>query len=197
MSRAVSDLLSILDLEPLEVNLFRGQSPKSGWQRVFGGQVIGQALVAATRTVDGRPPHSLHCYFMLPGDPRIPIIYEVERIRDGKSFATRRVMARQHGRPTPGSPGARTLGSVPIRQRVAAALGIARWRAATPASRQRRTMRSGRPAASEASCSRRPTVSESTATSATIAAFVDGLSDGYDTLLGPGGVDRMVSVSWP
>ena len=83
MSRAVSDLLSILDLEPLEVNLFRGQSPKSGWQRVFGGQVIGQALVAATRTVDGRPPHSLHCYFMLPGDPRIPIIYEVERIRDG------------------------------------------------------------------------------------------------------------------
>jgi acyl-CoA thioesterase II len=97
MSRAVTDLLSILDLEQLEVNLFRGQSPKSGWQRVFGGQVIGQALVAATRTVDGRPPHSLHCYFMLPGDPKIPIIYEVERIRDGKSFSTRRVLAIQHG----------------------------------------------------------------------------------------------------
>jgi acyl-CoA thioesterase-2 len=64
---------------------------------VFGGQVIGQALVAATRTVEGRPPHSLHCYFMLPGDPKIPIIYEVERIRDGKSFSTRRVLAIQHG----------------------------------------------------------------------------------------------------
>ena len=97
MSRAVSDLLAILDLEQLEVNLFRGQSPKSGWQRVFGGQVIGQALVAATRTVDGRHPHSLHCYFMLPGDPKVPIIYEVDRIRDGKSFTTRRVLAIQHG----------------------------------------------------------------------------------------------------
>ncbi|QRM29661.1 acyl-CoA thioesterase II [Microvirga sp. VF16] len=97
MSRAVTDLLSILDLEQLEVNLFRGQSPKSGWQRVFGGQVIGQALVAATRTVDGRHPHSLHCYFMLPGDPKVPIIYEVDRIRDGKSFTTRRVLAIQHG----------------------------------------------------------------------------------------------------
>src|SRR6187551_72985 len=97
MSRAVSELLAILDLEQLEVNLFRGQSPKSGWQRVFGGQVIGQALVAATRTVDGREPHSLHAYFVLPGDPKVPIIYEVERIRDGRSFATRRVKAIQHG----------------------------------------------------------------------------------------------------
>ena len=97
MSRAVADLLAILDLEQLEVNLFRGQSPKSGWQRVFGGQVIGQALVAATRTVDGRHPHSLHGYFMLPGDPKVPIIYEVDRIRDGKSFTTRRVVAIQHG----------------------------------------------------------------------------------------------------
>lgn len=97
MSRAVTDLLAILNLEQLEVNLFRGQSPKSGWQRVFGGQVIGQSLVAATRTVDGRHPHSLHCYFMLPGDPKVPIIYEVERIRDGRSFATRRVVATQHG----------------------------------------------------------------------------------------------------
>jgi acyl-CoA thioesterase-2 len=97
MSQAVADLLSILDLEPLEQNLFRGQSPKSGWQRVFGGQVVGQALVAASRTVEGRHPHSLHCYFMLPGDPKVPIIYEVDRIRDGRSFTTRRVVAIQHG----------------------------------------------------------------------------------------------------
>jgi acyl-CoA thioesterase II len=97
MSRAVADLLTILDLEPLERNLFRGQSPKSGWQRVFGGQVIGQALVAASRTVEGRNPHSLHGYFMLPGDPKVPIIYEVDRIRDGRSFTTRRVVAIQHG----------------------------------------------------------------------------------------------------
>ena len=97
MSSAVADLLSLLDLEPLEVNLFRGRSPKTGWQRVFGGQVIGQALVAALRTVDNRPPHSMHAYFILPGDPKVPIIYEVDRIRDGKSFTTRRVVAIQHG----------------------------------------------------------------------------------------------------
>ena len=97
MSSAVQDLLAMLDLEPLEVNLFRGRSPQVGWQRVFGGQVIGQALVAATRTVDGRPPHSLHAYFLLAGDPKVPIIYEVDRIRDGKSFTTRRVVAIQHG----------------------------------------------------------------------------------------------------
>jgi acyl-CoA thioesterase-2 len=101
MTPAVQDLLSILDLEPLEVNLFRGRSPQVGWQRVFGGQVIGQALVAACRTVDDietRPPHSLHGYFMLGGDPAVPIIYEVDRIRDGRSFTTRRVVAIQHGR---------------------------------------------------------------------------------------------------
>ena len=97
MSAAVERLLKILDLEQLEVNLFRGESPKEGWQRVFGGQVIGQALVAACRTVEGRAPHSLHGYFVLPGDPKAPIIYEVERIRDGKSFSTRRVKAIQHG----------------------------------------------------------------------------------------------------
>jgi acyl-CoA thioesterase-2 len=97
MANAVQDLLTILDLEPLEVNLFRGRSPQAGWQRVFGGQVIGQALVAATRTVDGKPPHSLHAYFLLAGDPKVPIIYEVDRIRDGKSFVTRRVVAIQHG----------------------------------------------------------------------------------------------------
>jgi len=100
MSSAVQDLLAILDLEPLEVNLFRGRSPQTGWQRVFGGQVIGQALVAAVRTVDAsRPPHSLHAYFLLPGDPKVPIIYDVDRIRDGRSFTTRRVTARQHGHP--------------------------------------------------------------------------------------------------
>lgn len=94
---AISKLLDILDLEPLERNLFRGRSPQTGWQRVFGGLVIGQALVAATRTVEGRSPHSLHGYFMLPGDPSVPIIYDVDRIRDGRSFATRRVVAIQHG----------------------------------------------------------------------------------------------------
>jgi acyl-CoA thioesterase-2 len=99
MSKAVADLLALLDLEPLEVNLFRGRSPQSGWQRVFGGQVIGQALVAAVRTVEGRVPHSMHAYFLLAGDPKVPIIYEVERIRDGKSFTTRRVLAIQHGHP--------------------------------------------------------------------------------------------------
>jgi acyl-CoA thioesterase-2 len=100
MASALQDVLSILDLEPLEVNLFRGRSPQSRWQRVFGGQVIGQALVAACRTVEDvaqRPPHSLHAYFLLGGDPKVPIIYEVDRIRDGKSFTTRRVIAIQHG----------------------------------------------------------------------------------------------------
>jgi acyl-CoA thioesterase-2 len=97
MTSAVESLVSILDLERLEVNLFRGQSPQVGWQRVFGGQVIGQALVAACRTVENRKPHSLHAYFVLPGDPKAPIIYEVERIRDGRSFSTRRVLAIQHG----------------------------------------------------------------------------------------------------
>ena len=97
MSKSLIDLISILDLEPIEVNMFRGNSPKTSWQRVFGGQVIGQAMVAACRTVEGRLPHSLHCYFILPGDPQIPIIYEVERLRDGKSYSTRRVTAIQHG----------------------------------------------------------------------------------------------------
>jgi acyl-CoA thioesterase-2 len=97
MSNVINDLVSILDLETIEVNLFRGHSPQTGWQRVFGGQVIGQALVAACRTVDDRAPHSLHAYFILPGDPKVPIIYEVDRPRDGKSFTTRRVTAIQHG----------------------------------------------------------------------------------------------------
>lgn len=99
MSAAVQELLKILDIEPLEVNLFRGRSPQVGWQRVFGGQVIGQALVAACRTVEGRLAHSMHAYFLLPGDPKVPIIYDVERTRDGKSFSTRLVKAIQHGQP--------------------------------------------------------------------------------------------------
>jgi acyl-CoA thioesterase II len=95
---AVEILLATLDLEPLEKNLYRGMSPQVGWQRVFGGQVIGQALVAAQRTVEnGRQVHSLHCYFMRPGDPSVPIIYEVDRLRDGGSFTTRNVVAIQHG----------------------------------------------------------------------------------------------------
>jgi len=96
---ALATMLSILDLERLEDNLFRGSSPQEGWQRVYGGQVLGQALVAASRTVaEPRRVHSLHGYFLLGGDPDHPIIYDVERTRDGGSFTTRRVKAIQHGR---------------------------------------------------------------------------------------------------
>src|ERR1700752_703873 len=97
MSKSLFDLLAILDLEQLEVNLFRGKSPKTTWQRVFGGQVIGQAMVGPCRPGEARLPHSIHCYFILPGDPQVPIIYQVERLRDGKSYSTRRVTAIQHG----------------------------------------------------------------------------------------------------
>ncbi|GJE29708.1 acyl-CoA thioesterase [Methylobacterium organophilum] len=96
MPGAISDLIALLDLEPRGTDLYRGVSPKIGWPRVFGGQVVAQALVAATRTVpESRPPHSLHAYFLLGGDPKVPIDYEVERIRDGGSFTTRRVKALQ------------------------------------------------------------------------------------------------------
>ena len=104
MSKAVEVLLDSLDLEYIEKNIYRGESPQVGWQRVFGGQVIGQALAAAQRTVkpeEGEPQrvvHSLHGYFMRPGDPSVPIVYEVDRIRNGKSFTTRRVVAIQHGK---------------------------------------------------------------------------------------------------
>ena len=91
-------LLGLLDLETLDVNLFRGQSPDEDWQRVFGGQVIGQALVAASRTVEARICHSLHAYFLRAGDPHVPIIYEVDRARDGGSFSARRVIALQRGK---------------------------------------------------------------------------------------------------
>jgi acyl-CoA thioesterase-2 len=97
--QAVLDgLVDLLDLEQLEVNLFRGISPPQSPTRVFGGQVAGQALVAAGRTVPAdREVHSLHAYFIRPGDPRVPIVYEAERVRDGRSFTTRRVLAIQHG----------------------------------------------------------------------------------------------------
>ena len=94
--KSVEDLIYLLDLERIEENLFRGHSPDVSWQRVFGGQVIGQALVAAYRTVEERICHSLHAYFIRPGDPKVPIVYEVDRSRDGKSFTTRRVVAIQH-----------------------------------------------------------------------------------------------------
>jgi acyl-CoA thioesterase II len=98
--KALDSLLELLDLEPIEVNIFRGLSPDENRQRVFGGQVAGQALVAAARTVGAdRSVHSLHAYFLRPGDPTVPILYEVDRIRDGRSFTTRRVVAIQHGRP--------------------------------------------------------------------------------------------------
>ncbi len=96
---AVDGLVALLDLERIEEDIFRGTSPKARWQRVFGGQVAGQALVAAGRTVtDDRRVHSLHSYFVRPGDPTIPIVYEVDRVRDGRSFSTRRVIAVQHGK---------------------------------------------------------------------------------------------------
>jgi acyl-CoA thioesterase II len=95
---ALDGLVELLDLEQLELNLFRGVSPPHSPTRVFGGQVAGQALVAAGRTVpEDREVHSLHAYFIRPGDPRVPIVYEAERVRDGRSFTTRRVLAIQHG----------------------------------------------------------------------------------------------------
>jgi acyl-CoA thioesterase-2 len=96
--RSIDALIQLLDLEEIEQNHYRATSPDEGWQRVYGGQVIGQALVAASRTVpDDRQAHSLHGYFLRPGDTTIPILYTVDRIRDGRSFTTRRVVAIQHG----------------------------------------------------------------------------------------------------
>jgi acyl-CoA thioesterase-2 len=94
---ALDELIALLDLEELEVNIFRGRSPQEMRQRVFGGQVAGQALVAAGRTVERGRVHSLHAYFLRPGDPTTPILYQVDRIRDGRTFTTRRVVAIQHG----------------------------------------------------------------------------------------------------
>ena len=98
MSASLDFLVDLLDLEPIEVNIFRGIQPNEERQRVFGGQVAGQALMAAGRTVEHGRVHSLHSYFLRPGDPAVPILYEVDRIRDGRSFTTRRVVAIQHGR---------------------------------------------------------------------------------------------------
>jgi acyl-CoA thioesterase II len=98
MPASVSELLDLLELERLEVDLFRGRQPDTAMQRVFGGQVAAQALRAAAATVDpAYRLHSLHSYFLRPGDTAVPIVYDVERIRDGRSFATRRSVARQHG----------------------------------------------------------------------------------------------------
>ena len=100
MPASADELVALLDVERLDLDLFRGRQPDTSLQRVFGGQVAAQALIAGVRTVDpAYAAHSLHSYFLLPGDPAVPIIYDVERIRDGRSFATRRVAARQHGRP--------------------------------------------------------------------------------------------------
>ena len=94
----IEEVLDLLDLEKIEENIFRGQSPEDRMQRVFGGQVLGQALVAASRTVEGRVCHSFHAYFLRAGDPKVPILYEVDRSRDGASFTSRRVVAIQHGK---------------------------------------------------------------------------------------------------
>lgn len=100
MAGSAEELAGLLDLEQLELDLYRGTQARTERQRVFGGQVAAQAVVAATRSVDSEfVLHSLHSYFLRPGDPAVPIVYDVERIRDGRSFVTRRVSARQHGRP--------------------------------------------------------------------------------------------------
>lgn len=100
MNSVLADLLQVLQLERLEINLFRGVSRDLGFPQVFGGQVLGQALAAACGTLEaGREVHSLHAYFLLPGDVNAPIIYEVDRSRDGGSFSSRRVVAIQHGHP--------------------------------------------------------------------------------------------------
>src|ERR1700761_2426067 len=97
--KALADVLALLDLEKVRDDVFRGISTPGRIQRVFGGQVLGQALVAATRTVEAsRICHSLHAYFLRPGDPRVPILYEVDRSRDGRSFSVRRVVAMQQGK---------------------------------------------------------------------------------------------------
>ena len=100
MPASVDELMALLDLEVIEDNLFRGRQPDTLLQRVFGGQVAAQALAAANHTVPDRyQVHSLHSYFLRPGDTAVPIVYDVEGVREGRSFATRRVIARQHGRP--------------------------------------------------------------------------------------------------
>ncbi|MDF9715376.1 acyl-CoA thioesterase II [Nocardioides sp. ChNu-153] len=99
MPQTADELLDLLDIETIDVNLFRGRQPDTSRQRVFGGQVAAQAFLAGARTVaPERLAHSLHAYFLRPGDPAVPIVYDVQRLRDGRAFSTRRVVARQHGR---------------------------------------------------------------------------------------------------
>ncbi|MEN8182554.1 MAG: acyl-CoA thioesterase II [Myxococcota bacterium] len=98
MSELLDELLDLLDLEEIELNIFRGQNESTRQGRLFGGQVAAQALVAAGRTTAGLPAHSLHGYFLRPGDPSVPVLYSVDRIRDGRSFTTRRVVALQRGK---------------------------------------------------------------------------------------------------
>jgi acyl-CoA thioesterase-2 len=98
MDDALEPLLDVLDLEEVEVDIFRGRNETGRPGRLFGGQVAAQSLVAAGRTTDGLPAHSLHGYFLRPGDPTLPVLFTVDRIRDGRSFTTRRVVARQRGR---------------------------------------------------------------------------------------------------
>src|SRR5690349_8311088 len=97
MNPILADLLKVLELERLEINLFRGESRDIGNPQVFGGQVLGQALMAAAATIENRIVHSLHAYFLRAGDFNAPIVYEVDRSRDGSSFSSRRVVAIQHG----------------------------------------------------------------------------------------------------
>lgn len=99
MRELLAALLDVLDLERVEAGVFRGDSERDRHGRIYGGQVIAQALMAAARTADGRTAHSLHAYFLRPGDPKEPVLYRVERVRDGRSFATRRVEASQRGVP--------------------------------------------------------------------------------------------------
>lgn len=99
MNPVLTRVVELLELERLEDNLFRGQSHDIGSPQVFGGQILGQALSAAHRTVEDRAPHSLHAYFLRPGDFNRPVVYQVERSRDGRSYSNRRVVALQHGRP--------------------------------------------------------------------------------------------------
>jgi len=100
MTQVLDDLVSLLSLEPIEENLFRGRSQDLGFRQLFGGQVLGQSLSAASQTVeDARHVHSLHGYFLRPGDAQLPVVYQVDRVRDGGSFSTRRVTAIQKGHP--------------------------------------------------------------------------------------------------
>jgi acyl-CoA thioesterase-2 len=93
-----NELLEILNLEAIDLDMFRGYTPGEGHRRIYGGQVVAQALAAAYRTIEGRVCHSLHSYFIRPGDPKIPILFQVDRARDGGSFSVRRVVAIQHGK---------------------------------------------------------------------------------------------------